>query len=200
MNGDHLRLEAERRHGMDVLAVSGALKATTCGAFAEAAMRAVDDSIYPLLMDLSGLTYVDCQGARTLASLTRSLPPGKLAGVRFLRPHVRRALALLDLDLEHSPRGGGKVLEQQIRELLKSRAQESHSRAQAAQLQAGAVLGQLSVTYAKMAGTYISRNRLEHAGRLARLSLAAREQSMSSRTRFAALRPAARHATGAPPW
>lgn len=56
------------------------------------------------MLDLSGLAFLDCRGARALAEAARAVPVDSPVIVRSVCPRVRRVLDLLGLDLER--RGG----------------------------------------------------------------------------------------------
>ena len=113
MSADYLQVISERRGGVCVLTVCGELDFQVCGVFAEQAARAAGELCGPVRMDLSGLVFVDCCGARTLAMVT-----GDILASRPLiicpgpPPHVRRVLDLLGLGLggEHPDEEPGRVL------------------------------------------------------------------------------------------
>jgi anti-anti-sigma regulatory factor len=53
-------------------------------------------------LDLSGLTYLDCAGARALTLVARSAPNGCRVDVRAVSPVAARVLRLLDVSLERA--------------------------------------------------------------------------------------------------
>jgi hypothetical protein len=53
-----------------------------------------------VVIDLSGLRFIDCGGTRALATVVRSASAGCPVMVRSVRPAVRRVLDLMCLDLD----------------------------------------------------------------------------------------------------
>ena len=94
----------EVRIGQDgpvcVVAISGELDIATA---AEAAVLAAPAAVLPaerLVLDLSGLRFIDGRGARMLAELTAAVDPGTVVIVRSAGRQVRRVLHILGVDLE----------------------------------------------------------------------------------------------------
>jgi anti-anti-sigma factor len=83
-----------------VLSVSGELDLICADSFAERARRLVDAQAERLVLDVSGLMFADCAGARRLADVTGMVPDDCPVIVRSARPVVRRVLELMGLDLE----------------------------------------------------------------------------------------------------
>jgi len=83
-----------------VLSVSGELDLICADSFAERARRLVDGQAERLVLDLSGLIFADCAGARRLADVTGMVPDDCPVIVRSARPVVLRVLELMGLDLE----------------------------------------------------------------------------------------------------
>jgi anti-anti-sigma factor len=83
-----------------VLSVSGELDLICADRFAERAWRLADGQAERLVLDLSGLVFADCAGARQLAGVTGIVPDDCPVVVRSARPAVRRVLELMGLDLE----------------------------------------------------------------------------------------------------
>lgn len=83
-----------------VLAVSGELDIVTHPALARQAAAALRQPAERLIIDLSGLEFIDCCGARALAALTCAAPAGCPVLVRRAGRRVRRVLDLLALPLE----------------------------------------------------------------------------------------------------
>lgn len=110
-----LRVTAEHDGGVCVLSVSGELDLLSAARFAEQTALAIDGRAERLVLDLSGLAFVDCCGARALAALTEAVPDGCPVIVRSARPVVRRMLELMGVDLQArrgkcgpgEPAGGG---------------------------------------------------------------------------------------------
>jgi anti-anti-sigma factor len=93
----------ERYGRICVLAVSGELDLFTADGFSACAARAVEGRAERLILDLSGLRFTDCRGARALAAVTRAVGGECPVIVRSVRPAVRRVLDLMGLDLERRP-------------------------------------------------------------------------------------------------
>jgi anti-anti-sigma factor len=103
MNDQYLNVKAEQRGPVCVLAVTGDLDVGSTARFAElttGAITAMRPRPQRVVLDLSGLRFTDCGGARTLAAFARSAPGKCPVVVRSTRPAVRRVLDLLGLDLE----------------------------------------------------------------------------------------------------
>jgi anti-anti-sigma factor len=58
------------------LTLSGDLDILTVPGFLMHAAQAVDERTERFVLDLAGLTFLDCSGARALAALTNLLPSG----------------------------------------------------------------------------------------------------------------------------
>ncbi len=101
MDAHALTIETVRDGLVCTLIVCGDLDALAAPRFLEHAARAVDDRTERFVMDLAGLTFLDCAGARALA-IARSFPPsGCPFIVRSLSRPARRMIELLDLYLEN---------------------------------------------------------------------------------------------------
>lgn len=107
MNTGLLGVTVERHGVISVLTVTGDLDLTTAAEFAERAAGAADDQTERFVLDLSGLRFIDCGGARALAAVTRAVPGDCPVIVRAVRPAVHRVLELLGLDLERQPQEDG---------------------------------------------------------------------------------------------
>jgi anti-anti-sigma factor len=83
------------------LTVSGALDLTTAAEFLEHVARAVDDRTERFVLDLAGLAFLDCAGARALVMAAYAAPSGCPVIVRSVGPPAARLIDLLDLDLQH---------------------------------------------------------------------------------------------------
>ena len=83
-----------------VLAVSGELDIATTPTLTQQAAAALQEPAERLIIDLSGLQFIDCCGARALAAAARAAPPGCPVLVRGAGHRVRRILDLLAVPLE----------------------------------------------------------------------------------------------------
>lgn len=72
MIADYLQVQAERRNGLCVLWITGELDTVMAGVFAERTAAAVHAAPGPVLIDLSGLTFIDAGGARALAAVIQT--------------------------------------------------------------------------------------------------------------------------------
>jgi anti-anti-sigma factor len=100
VDAGYLCFRVERDGAVCVLSVIGVLDFLTAEGFAERAGLAVGGRAERLVLDLSGLAFADCCGARALAAVTRAAPGDCPVIVRSARPVVRRLLDLMNLDLE----------------------------------------------------------------------------------------------------
>jgi anti-anti-sigma factor len=89
-----------------VLTLSGDLDILAVPRFLMHAAQAVDERTERFVLNLAGLTFLDCSGARALAALTNLLPSGCPVIIRSLSPAARRILDLLNLDLRQEPSAG----------------------------------------------------------------------------------------------
>lgn len=105
---DYLQVQAERHNEVCVLRITGELDASKADAFADNADAVVRTMPRPVLVDLSGLTFIDAHGAHSLAALLQSLRAGG-AVVRSCPPHVRRVVELLGLPPDYLLAGTGKL-------------------------------------------------------------------------------------------
>jgi anti-anti-sigma factor len=84
------------RHGpVCVLAVTGELDLFTVADLAESAAAALAAPAERFVLDLSGLRFIDCSGARALGAVTQAVPAGCPVIVRSVSPAVRRVMDLL---------------------------------------------------------------------------------------------------------
>jgi anti-anti-sigma factor len=83
------------------LTLRGVLDLTTAAQFLEHVARAVDDRTERFVLDLSGLAFLDCTGARALVMAAYAAPSGCPVIVRSISPLAARLIDLLDLDLRH---------------------------------------------------------------------------------------------------
>ena len=97
-----LTVRITRKGQICTLAVSGELDIATTHVLARRAAEALRLPTERLIIDLSGLQFIDVCGARGLADVTHAAPPGCPVLVRGAAGPVRRILDLLALPLEQS--------------------------------------------------------------------------------------------------
>ena len=95
-----LSVTARWDHRVCVLAVGGELDLATVPVLAEQAAAALRQSAERLIIDLSGLEFIDSGGVRALAEVTRAAPGRPPVLVRGAGRRVRRLLDLLAVQLE----------------------------------------------------------------------------------------------------
>jgi anti-anti-sigma factor len=100
MDEPALTVQTVRDGRVCVLILSGSLDVCGTGRFLERAALAVDDRTERLILDMTGLAFLDCAGVRALMIAIGFAPAGCPVIVRSLSPNARRILGLLDLDLE----------------------------------------------------------------------------------------------------
>jgi anti-anti-sigma factor len=123
-----LTVTAAREGHVCVLTVTGMLDAVTAGRFAGQAaevVSAVGGQAERLVLDLAGLSFLDCCGARALAAVPAAAPPGCPVILRSVSPAARRLLGILDLNLERPPQAAAvwDSDEQLVRRARAARAQ-----------------------------------------------------------------------------
>jgi AraC-like DNA-binding protein/anti-anti-sigma regulatory factor len=128
VNGERLRIRAERRGRICVIALNGPLNLASSAGLTECvrAERAAQPA--RLVIDMSGVGIVDSGGARALAAAAGPAPGQCPVVVRSLRPAARRQLELAGLDLgwpgrearsaEARPRGEDGALAQSATAIL----------------------------------------------------------------------------------
>lgn len=79
------------------LKISGELDITTGPALTEQLATLAELRQAGLVIDLSGVTFLDCASARLLAGTAALLPPDRPPVLTAVRPAVRRLLELLGL-------------------------------------------------------------------------------------------------------
>jgi|SRR5579863_8310861 anti-anti-sigma factor len=95
-----LTVKTARDGRICVLTLSGALDFTRVAGFLEHVARTVDDRTERFVLDLAGLAYLDCTGARALVLAAYAAPAGCPVIVRSISPPAAQLLELLNLDLE----------------------------------------------------------------------------------------------------
>ena len=101
-----LTIMAVRNGPVRALILRGELDFCDADRFVRQAAIAVDSQTERLVLDMAGLTFLDCAGARALAAAASLAPPGCPVIIRSLNPRARRVLEMLGLDLEN-PREPG---------------------------------------------------------------------------------------------
>ena len=107
MDTDDLTIETIRDGAVCALVLSGDLDFCAASRFLQHAARVVDERTERFVMDLAGVTFLDCAGARALAMATCFAPRGCPVVIRALSPAARRVIALVGLDLENFQGPGG---------------------------------------------------------------------------------------------
>ena len=97
-----LAIKAVRDGPVSTVTLSGDLDICAASELLIQAASAVDSQTERLVLDMAGLTFLDCVGARALAMVASFAPPGCPVIIRSLTPRAARVLDLLDLDLEDS--------------------------------------------------------------------------------------------------
>jgi anti-anti-sigma factor len=117
-----LRVRVERDVGVCVLAVSGELDIATTPELVQQAAAVLDTPPVRLVLDLSGLEFIDCAGARALAEVVDAMPaacPVTVASMSCMAQRVLGVLAAFGMSLERpgAPAAGQvpwTVLESQV--------------------------------------------------------------------------------------
>jgi anti-anti-sigma factor len=178
---DSVQVRAVRRNGACVLQIAGELDAMAADTFAEQVDTAVRSLPWPVLVDLSGLTFIDARGARVLDAVMRTLPGGRPASVRACPRHIRRMLDILRLPLDGRPTGGSPARRPGAVTLV-DEVRRARLHAGEAKLDASGTLAELADTRIRVAGTIERSGLIREQGRqtLAR-SRASRELALRSR-------------------
>ena len=98
MDTDDLTVKTVRNGAVCTLILGGDLDYCAAGDFLQQAARVLDDRIERLVLDLAGVTFLDCAGVRALAIATCFAPDGCPVIIRALSPPARRIIALLGTD------------------------------------------------------------------------------------------------------
>jgi anti-anti-sigma factor len=93
-----LTVKAVRDGPVCALILSGDLDLSETAEFLGQAALAVDNRTERLVLDLAGVTFLDCAGVRALAMAASFAPGGCPVIIRSLSPAARRIFELLDLD------------------------------------------------------------------------------------------------------
>jgi anti-anti-sigma factor len=122
----YLTVTTVRDGPVRTLILCGELDLIQAGGLLQQAALAVDNQTERLVLDMAGVTFLDCAGARALATAASFAPVGCPVIIRSLNPIARRILELTDVDLENL-RGFGPGREPQD-ELLASAASQQKPR------------------------------------------------------------------------
>jgi len=98
MNADDLTVKTVRDGAVCTLILGGALDLLAADEFLQQAARVLDDRIERLVLDLAGVTFLDCAGVRALAIATCFAPGGCPVIIRSLSPPARRIITMLGTD------------------------------------------------------------------------------------------------------
>ena len=98
MDVDDLTVKTVRDEAVCTLILGGSLDVLAAGGFLQHAARVLDDRIERLILDLAGVTFLDCAGVRALAIATCFVPEGCPVLIRSLSPPARRVITVLGTD------------------------------------------------------------------------------------------------------
>lgn len=101
MDAHTLTIKTVRDGPVCTLILSGDLDFPACAGFLEQAARMVDDRDERFVLDLAGLTFLDCAGVRALVTAVSFAPSGYPVIIRSLSRPARRIIELLELRLEN---------------------------------------------------------------------------------------------------
>jgi len=161
-----------------VLWIAGELDLIAAGALAERARAAIAAVPGPVVIDLSGLKFVDVRGAHALDELVRTLPDGRTAAFRRCPLRVRRVLNLLGLAADALPARDRTAPQLAMPELA---AQVRRARLEAAGsiLDVSGTLARLASTRVRLASTIERAGLLREQGRQAVASSRAARQQLT---------------------
>ena len=98
MDVDDLTVQTVRDGAVCTLILGGALDLLAAGEFLQHAARVLDDRIERLVLDLAGVTFLDCAGVRALAIATCFAPGGCPVIIGSLSSPARRIITALGTD------------------------------------------------------------------------------------------------------
>jgi len=98
MDADDLTVKTVRDEAVCTLILSGALDLLAAEEFLQHAARVLDDRIERLVLDLAGVTFLDCAGVRALAIATCLTPSSCPVIIRSLSSPTRRIITVLGPD------------------------------------------------------------------------------------------------------
>jgi anti-anti-sigma factor len=110
MPGPYLGIKVTVSGETATVVLHGVLEPATMPLLARRLARVLADGPQQLVLDLAGVTFIDCASARLLAGAGRHLPAGVRPVVRSPSLVVRRVLALTGLadHVEMGPAAGGR--------------------------------------------------------------------------------------------
>jgi anti-anti-sigma regulatory factor len=184
---DGVQVWAAPRNGACVLRVAGELDvATTADALFDRAAASVRAVPGPVLIDLSGLTFIDAHGARALDTLIRTPLDGRAAAVRNCPLRIRRLLTVFRVPLDCPPADDNPA-RQTATTALADQVRRARLRARESRLDASGTMALLTDTLIRLAST-IERTDLirEQARCTVADSRAVRQQLLQSRLGTAA--------------
>ena len=100
MDNNALTVKTVRDGPVCTLVLIGDLDLSETSEFLVQAALAVDDRTERLVLDLAGVTFLDCAGVRALAVAASFAPGGCPVIIRSLSPRARQIFERLDLDKE----------------------------------------------------------------------------------------------------
>ena len=98
MDVDDFTVKTVRDGAVCTLILGGALDLLAADEFLQHAARVLDDRIERLVLDLAGVTFLDCAGVRALAAATCFAPGGCPVIIRSLSSPARRIITVLGPD------------------------------------------------------------------------------------------------------
>lgn len=98
MDVDDLTVRTVRDGAVCTLILGGALDLLAADEFLQRAARVLDDRVERLVLDLAGVTFLDCAGVRALAIATCFAPGGCPVIIRSLSSPARRIITALGTD------------------------------------------------------------------------------------------------------
>jgi anti-anti-sigma factor len=98
MDVDDLTVKTVRDRAVCTLILGGSLDLLAADEFLQHAARVLDDRIERLVLDLAGVTFLDCAGVRALAIATCFAPSGCPVIIRSLSRPARRIIMALGTD------------------------------------------------------------------------------------------------------
>jgi anti-anti-sigma factor len=178
MAGDYLKVRALRDGRVCVLTVTGELDLVSADRLLAVAGPAVAADYDRVVLDLAGLTFADCCGARVLAALARAVPGERPVTVRSVQPAVRRVLDLIEVSLERIPGEKPVTAEDRTAKLIRD-MRFARSRAAVTMAEARTAAWLIAETRDSVAATMtvIAQRKPEEAERLLALSESARTQA-----------------------
>lgn len=178
MGTTYLTVSTTRDERSCVLAVRGELDAVSASDFLEHAAHAVAAGSERLVLDLGGLTFTDCRGARALAAAVRTVPDDCPVTIRAISPALRRILDLTGIELSQ-PRGPGDAAVGNRTYHLIRQMQTARSWSQDTMTRTYSTAQALATTQEKLAATLarLAERKPDRADRLMTLSQAAHQQA-----------------------